>query len=145
MGERGASHGVSFADYDLDGDLDLSLANNHADGTHPLYRNQLRSDRAGRSLQVAAVDQAGRWVRAGATVTLRRESDGFVSARVLDTGGGYASQSVGPVHFGLPLGGGTVDLTISWFEQGERRTATVSGITPEAFRSRWLVLQVGLD
>ena len=145
MLERGASHGVSFADYDIDGDLDLSLANNHADGTHPLYRNQLPSDRAGRSLQVAAVDQAGRWVRAGATVTLRRESDGFVSARLLDTGGGYASQSVGPVHFGLPPGGGPVSLTISWFEQGERRTATVSGITPEAFRSRWVVLQVGLE
>ena len=144
MLERGASHGVRFADYDIDGDVDLSLANNHVDGTHPLYRNDLPPVRSGRSLQVAVVDQAGRWVRAGTTVTLSRESDGFRSARLIDTGGGYASQSVGPVHFGLPPGSGPVSLTVEWFEAGERRSSTVSGIQAEAFRSRWLVLQLGV-
>ena len=144
MLERGASHGVRFADYDIDGDVDLSLTNNHADGTHPLYRNDLPPRQSVRSLQVAVVDQAGHWVRAGTTVTLRRESDGFTSARLIDTGGGYASQGVGPVHFGLPPGAGPVSLTVAWFEAGERRTSTVSGIQPEAFRFQWLVLQLGV-
>lgn len=144
MAERGASHGVRFADFDIDGDLDLSLTNNHADGWHPLYRNDLPPGRAGRALHVAVVDQAGRWVRAGATVTLRRESDGYVSSRLMDTGGGYASQGVGPVHFGLPPGLGPVSITVSWFEAGELRTTTASGVFPEAFRSQWIVLQLGV-
>jgi len=145
MLERGASHGVRFADFDLDGDVDLSLTNNHAEGTHPLYRNDLLPGRAARSLQVAVVDHGGRWVRAGATVTVRRESDGYISARIIDTGGGYSSQGVGPAHFGLPPGAGPVSITISWFEAGERRTTTVSGVVPEAFRSQWITLQLGVD
>ena len=144
MLERGASHGVRFADYDIDGDVDVSLTNNHAAGTHPFYRNELPWARAVQSLQVAVVDRDGRWVRAGTSVTLRRESDGFTSARLIDTGGGYASQSVGPVHFGLPPGAGPISLTIAWFEAGQRRTSIVSGVQPEAFRSQWIVLQLGV-
>lgn len=141
---RGASHGVRWADFDIDGDLDLSLANNHADGSHPLYRNELPAGRASRALQVAVVDRSGRWVRPGATVTIERASDGYVSTRLMDTGGGYASQSVGPVHFGLPPGVGPVSVSVSWFEAGEPRSSTVSGLAPEAFRSQWVVLQLGV-
>ena len=137
---RGASHGVRFADYDGDGDLDLALANNHADGAHPLYRNDLTSDRSSRSLQVAVLDADGRWVRAGATVTLHRESDDFRSTRIVDSGGGYASQNAGPVHFGLPPGSGDVSVTVSWFGAGERRTTAVTGIQPGEFQSRWLIV-----
>lgn len=64
--EKGASHGVAWADYDIDGDLDLALANNHDPaGSHPLYENTLRPSRAGRSLQVAVADDQGRWTREG--------------------------------------------------------------------------------
>lgn len=141
MLERGASHGVRFADYDLDGDLDLSLTNNHADGTHPLYRNELPTDQRARSLQVAVVDQDGHWIRAGAKVTIHRASDGFISARLIDTGGGYSSQSVNPVHFGLPPGTGPVNLTISWFEDGTQHTTTVSDISPTDFQSQWISIR----
>ena len=141
----GASHGVAWADFDHDGDLDLSLANYHdPGGSHPLYRNMLDADRAGRSLQVAVVDTQGRWVRAGATITLRVESLGYVSSRIMDSGGGYDTQGVTPVHFGMPPGATTVSVTISWFEGGEKRTSTVSGIDPRQFQTQWLILQLGL-
>ena len=142
----GASHGVAWADYDIDGDVDLSLINYHEPtGSHPLYQNTLDAVRSGRSLQVAAVDAQGRWTRAGATITLRDESTGYVSSRVMHSGGGYLSQGVTPVHFGLPAGVGSVSVSVSWFEAGDRRTTTVSGIDPAVFRSQWLVLQLGVS
>ncbi len=150
LGE-GASHGVSWADYDLDGDLDLALANNDAQGTHPLYRNLLPPDRAARGLEIAVLDGEGRWLRAGATVAVAAEAappDGavpFRSARVVTPGGGYSSQDAAPVHFGVPSNVSTVSVTVTWFERGERRTATVSGVDPLRFSGRWLTLRLGVQ
>ena len=143
--EHGSSHGVAWADFDIDGDLDLALANNHPEGGHPLWVNGLPPRLALQSMQVAAVNREGVWNRPGTTITVRRESDGFVSSRVMDAGGGYASQGVTPVHFGLPPGVGAVSLTIVWYERGERRSSTISGIDPGAFRSQWIVLQLGVE
>ena len=146
MVEKGASHGIAWADFDFDGDLDLALANNHdPEGTHHLYTNVLPAERTIRSLQVAVTNPEGRWTRAGAMVTLERASDGFVTSRILDTGGGYASQGATPVHFGLPPGSGPVSVTITWFERGEKRTSTASGVEPAAFWGRWLMLQLGVE
>ena len=67
---------------------------------------------------------------------------------LLPPGGGEECQIVkttqqraGP----MPPGAGPVSITISWFEAGERRTTTVSGVAPEAFRSQWITLQLGVD
>lgn len=142
---RGASHGVAWADFDADGDLDLALANNNNEsGTHPLYRNEIDPTRSRRAIQVAIVNNKGVWTRPGATVTLRRASDGYISSRLVDTGGGYSSQGMTPAHFGLPAGNGPVSVSVSWFEQGEARTASVSEIVPDAFSTRWLVLRMGV-
>lgn len=143
--ERGASHGLAFADYDFDGDLDLALANNHAEGEHPLYRNDRLPGPAGSWLQVGLTDGNDAWTRAGATLVIRRPSDGFVSARLLETGGGYSSQSVMPVHFSIPPGAGPLTLSIRWYEQGEPRSAEVAGIDARAFAGRWAILEVALD
>lgn len=143
--ERGASHGLAFADFDFDGDLDLALANNHADGEHPLYRNDRLPSPAGSWLQVGLTNGDGAWTRAGATIVVRRPSDGFISARMLETGGGYSSQSVGPVHFTVPPGAGPLTLSIQWFEDGMARSSEISGIDARAFAGRWAVLELALD
>lgn len=146
MVQRGSSHGVAWADYDVDGDLDLALANNDPEeGTHPLYRNMLEPPRSAQSLQLGFVDGEGVWSRAGATVTLRRDEDAYVSARLVDAGGGYASQGEQPVHFGLPPGTGPVSVTVSWFEGGQARSSTVSGIDPARFRGQWAVLRLAVQ
>ncbi|MDA0329623.1 MAG: CRTAC1 family protein [Gemmatimonadetes bacterium] len=147
---KGASHGVVWTDFDSDGDLDLSLMNNHdPEGTHPLYLNTLDPARSVRSLNVAVTDSNGRWNRAGATITLRSVPElwsgpAFVSSRLMDTGGGYSSQGVGPVHFGLPEGSGRLSVSVTWYEGGERRSTTVSGVDPDRFRGRWFVLSLGV-
>lgn len=140
----GASHGLAWADFDGDGDVDLHLTNNNAEGQHPLYRNDLPPARAARSLAVVVLDNDGRWARAGATVTVARESDGYVSSRVVDAGGGYSSQGMAPLHFGLPDGAGPLSVTVVWFEDGARRSATVSGVDPMRFRGQRLELRLGV-
>ena len=151
MLEKGGTHGVAWADFDLDGDLDLALANNsEPDGTHPLYRNRLPRERAARALQVMVLDNQSHWARAGAQVVLEEEmGDGtpgaYRSARLIDAGGGYSSQGAAPVHFAIPDGVDRVRVTVAWFEGGQRRTGTVTGVDPAMFQGRWLVLRLGLQ
>ena len=71
---HGATHGVVWVDFDGDGALDLSLANNNPNGGHYLFRNVMAADRARRSVQVMVVDERGRHARArrrGARVRAR--------------------------------------------------------------------------
>ncbi|HXV64494.1 MAG TPA: CRTAC1 family protein [Vicinamibacteria bacterium] len=93
--QKGASHGVQWADFDGDGDLDLALANNHPDAGHPLYRNILHPEASRRSLQVF-VGRPGSEVR-----VFRPGTREVLGSRLVDTGGGYCSQNVTSVHFGL--------------------------------------------
>jgi len=145
MVTRGSSHGVAWADYDRDGDLDLALANNHAEATHPLYRNDLAADRAERAFQIVVTDAAGRATRAGGTVVVRRPSDAFITARLVDTGGGYSSQGMAPVHVTTPEGRGTLEIEVSWFENGARRTHRVSSVRAEDYHADPLVIRTGGD
>ena len=64
---------------------------------------------------------------------------------MLETGGGYSSQSVGPVHFTVPPGAGPLTLSIQWFEDGMARSSEISGIDARAFAGRWAVLELALD
>ena len=152
MLEHGASHGVAWADLDIDGDLDLALANNHdPDGTHPVYRNELSTDGGARSLQVAVLDSEGRWTRPGAVVTVVAEGaeatarGGFTSSRMMDSGGGYSSQGATPTHFGIPIWVSSVSVRVVWFEAGQRRTARIQGLDPDRFVGQWINLQLGVQ
>jgi hypothetical protein len=138
--EKGASHGVSWADFDADGDLDLALANNNAEGTHRLYRNDLPK-KAGHSLAVAVTDPQGRWLYAGAEVRVFDDATGrLLGTRLVDTGGGYCSQSAQPVHIGLGDHRGLVRLEIASFHNGRRIITVREGVDPSALEAGWLVV-----
>ncbi len=120
--ERGGSHGVQWADYDGDGDIDLSLANNHPDAGHPLYENLLDDAAARRSIQVWVKDADGHHTLPGAEIRLFASPSGeLLGTRLVDTGGGYCSQSVVPVHFGLPEGVSRVDVELTVMSPDGRR------------------------
>ena len=141
--EHGPSHGVAWADFDGDGDLDLSIANNdETGGTHHLYRNLLDPGAAARSLQVAAVDATGRSVVPGAEVRLVDHDTGApLGTRLIDTGGGYCSQGAAPAHFGLPPGVERVDVRVTFIAGGRRSTVVREGVRPADYRERWLMVR----
>lgn len=133
--ERGASHGMAWADFDGDGDLDLALANNNAAGGHPLYRNQLAAGVARSSLQIDVRDERGRWTLAGSEVRVYDQASGrLVGSRLVDTGGGYCSQGATPVHFGIPDGVGVVRVEVTLLRNGEREIVTVANVDPTQYR-----------
>lgn len=135
---RGASHGVAWADFDGDGDLDLALANNHADGGHPLYRNDADPPH-GRSLQVMVLDEQGRSTTAGAEVRLFDPASGrLLGTRLVDAGGGYCSQGITPVHFGLPPGEQSVRIEVVRFRDGARVSEDLGVVDPAAVEGQWM-------
>jgi hypothetical protein len=139
----GASHGVSWADFDLDGDLDLLLANNDPrGGGHPLFRNLLPDERAQRSLQVRVVDAHGVQRFPGTEVRVYADEEGgrgegrpggttpgrILGTGIVDVGGGYCSQGEAPVHFGLPPGVTSVLVEVTVPDGGARRVHAIRGV-----------------
>ena len=59
--QNDTDHGVQFADFDKDGDLDLSLAANDPAGSHYLFRNDL-SETSNQSIQIQVLDENGNYV-----------------------------------------------------------------------------------
>lgn len=138
---RNASHGVTWVDFDLDGDLDLALAGAAEDGTHSLLQNLLRPEFAWHSLQVRVVDEAGRATLAGAEVRIYTTgTDDLLGTRRVDSGSGYDAQSDLPVHFGVP-GGQLVDVEVIVPGGGRRVATRVEAVDPRAFQGRALRLR----
>lgn len=133
-------HGVQFADYDQDGDLDLSLAANDPSGSHYLFRNDLEEN-SGDSIQVSVVNGDGHQVMAGSEVRVYRSgSDELLGTRLVDTGSGYNSQNSKPVHIAT-LGAETVDIEVSSMSATGRRLTyfrevDVSGLSNKPFEAR---------
>jgi len=127
---HGATHGVQWVDFDGDGDLDLALANNNPNGTHSLYRNLLPADIAKRSVEVMVVDARGRATRAGSEVRVYTAGTRkLLGAGLVDTGSGYCSQNVMPVHVGLPTMD-RVDIEVTALTRQGRRVTRAAGVTP---------------
>ena len=120
-------HGVQFADYDQDGDLDLSLAANDPSGSHYLFRNDLVDNRS-ESIQVLVLNKDGHQVMAGSEVrVLRAGSDELLGARLVDTGSGYNSQNSKPVHIAT-LGAESVDIEVATMSRQGRKLTYFRGI-----------------
>lgn len=99
VNEHDGSHGVQWIDFDGDGALDVALTNNDPAGGHYLFRNLLSAAQARRSLAVAVVDARGRHTKPGAEVRVYAAGTRrLMSSGLVDTGGGYCSQNVMPVH-----------------------------------------------
>ena len=138
-----ADHGVQWADFDADGDLDLALTGAAAPGTVGLLRNLLPAEAAARSLSVRVLDREGRATRPGAEVHLfaagtRRR----LGTRLVDTGSGYNAQNDMPVHFGL-ADLGAVDVEVVWPGSGRRVVTRVAAVRPADWRGRSLLIRVG--
>jgi len=143
--ELNASHGATWVDFDLDGDLDLALTGAADDGTHYLMENLLRPEYGWHALHVRVLDAEGHATRPGAEVRLYVPgSDVLLATRIVDTGSGYDTQSDLPVHFGVP-GAQPVDVRITILAGGERRTGVVEAVDPADYQGRALVVRIDDD
>lgn len=142
--ERNASHGATWVDFDMDGDLDLSLAGAAEDGTHSLLQNLLRPEFSWHSLQVRVLDEEGRNTRAGAEVRIYAAGGSdLLGTRRVDSGSGYNAQSDLPVHFGVP-GGQQVDVEVIVTGGGRRTVTRVDGVDPRMYQGRAIEVRVAL-
>lgn len=136
-----ADHGVQWADFDRDGDVDLALTGARPDGMHSLMRNDLGPDTARRSLSVSVVDARGRATLSGAEVRVYAAGTRrLLGTRLVDTGSGYDAQSVMPVHFGLPSLD-RVDVEVIVPRAGRRVLASSRGVDPRRYRGQSLLVR----
>ncbi len=136
-----ADHGIQWADFDRDGDLDLALTDDFPEnGHHPLFRNELPDMQAHRSLQVLVLDHDGRATRAGSEVRLFAADGQLLGMRLVPTGDGYGSQSVGPVHFGVEKME-VVTVEVTFLTSEGRRTKRIENVDPREWAGRALVVQ----
>ena len=141
VNEHDGSHGVQWVDFDNDGALDLALTNNDPAGGHYLFRNLLAAESARRSLAVDVVDSRGRHTKPGAEVRVYAAGTRrLLSSGLVDTGGGYCSQNVMPVHVAT-AGARTVDVEITSMSSRGRRVTKASGIDPKT-ASRPLIMRI---
>ena len=127
---HGATHGVQWVDFDGDGALDLALANNNPNGAHPLYRNLLPPARAKQSVELKVVDERGRETRAGSEVRVYAAGTRkLLGVGLVDTGSGYCSQNVMPVHVGVGPAA-RVDIEVTSMSKTGRMVTRSTGVTP---------------
>ncbi|HML16794.1 MAG TPA: CRTAC1 family protein [Bryobacteraceae bacterium] len=142
IARHGPTHGLVWADFDGDGALDLAITNNNPEGTHYVFRNVMPPELARRSVQVMVLDHQGRYTRAGSEVRIYAPGTREVwGGRIVDTCGGYCSQSIAPVHFGLPKHS-RVDVEITSFTKKGRRVTKVANVDPDQLPRRVLTVKL---
>ena len=141
VNDHDASHGVQWVDFDDDGALDLALANNDPGGGHYLFRNLLPAARARQSLAVNVVDGKARHTKPGAEVRVYAAGTRrLISSGLVDTGGGYCSQNVMPVHVATGTAA-RVDLEVTSMGKDGRRVTKIEKVDPRT-ASRPLVVAI---
>jgi len=143
IAKNDTDHGVQWADYDQDGDLDLALAANDPAGSHYLYRNDLDASIAGRSIQVLVLDDKGHYTRAGSEVRVYRAgTDDLLGLRMVDTGSGYNAQNAKPVHVGLSSSV-DIDVHVTVMTRRGRKTEVYSDVDWRGLAGKPFVVKIG--
>ncbi len=136
-------HGVQWADFDQDGDLDLALAANDPAGSHYLFRNDLIAETASRSIQVLVLDARGHYTRAGSEVRVYRAgTDELLGLRMVDTGSGYNAQNAKPVHIGFSRGG-EIDVHVTVLTPSGRKTEEFYDVNWKGLAGKPFVVNIG--
>ncbi len=122
VGNLGKGHGVSLADYDGDGDLDIYAAmGGHYDGdtwANALYRND------GHANHWLTVDLRGALPNSGAIgARLQIRAGDHVQAAEISSGNGFGCTNSLPVEFGLGSQTSVDELHIRW-PSGKREVHT---------------------
>ena len=108
--------GVAVADFDGDGRLDVVINNNNE--TPTLYLNDLK--RSGNAVELrlvgAVAEGSGRArsTRDALGACVRLTAGGKTMTRHVEAGGGYASESMRPLHFGLGAADHVDAVEIIW-------------------------------
>ena len=114
----------------------IALTNNDPAGGHYLFRNLLPPADARHSLSVDVVDAAGHHTRPGAEVRVYAAGTRrMISSGIVDTGGGYCSQNVMPVHVGTGAAT-TVDVEVTSMAARGRQITTRRKLRVADFGSR---------
>ena len=105
IGSPNSDHGVQWVDFDLDGDVDLSLTGVQKTGMHWLLRNALPSSSTPRAINLRVVDSAARATLAGYAITFEfQDTEESIprQTRLVDGGSGYNSQNDIPLTLAAP-------------------------------------------
>jgi penicillin G amidase len=141
MLDHDADHGVQWADFDADGDLDVALADGDLRGSHYLFRNLLSKTDAARSLQVLVVDKAGHYTKPGAEVRLYAAGTRRVlGSGLVDTGSGYNAQGIVPLHFGL-ANLEAVDVEVTTLTGSRRVVTRLASVDPRTRSGKAVVIR----
>jgi hypothetical protein len=111
VGNLHASYGTASLDYDLDGDLDLVVANTNADAGLQLFENTITNDYHWIGLKL--IGQESNRQAVGARVRLVDAQD-VVHYDELTAGDGWTSQSSSLFFFGLGDAESLQEATIYW-------------------------------
>jgi hypothetical protein len=122
-----ASHGVQWADADDDGDLDLALAGTAPGATHPLLRNLLERSVATRGVTIHVLDARGRALPGAEVRVYRAGTRMLLGTRLVDSGSGYNSQNVQPVHIGV-ADAAAVDIEVVVPARGARNVTRLENV-----------------
>lgn len=142
IGSPNGDHGVQWADYDLNGALDLAVTGVQKDGMHWLLRNVLPDTQAARGFNVRVLDPTGRFTLPAAEVSAQVKGAVKRTTQLVDSGSGYNSQNDAPVHLALAAGDQTVTVTVRVRRQGREFTHVAPAVDPSRWRGRVLEIKL---
>jgi len=92
---------------------------------------------------VLVLDRRGRYTRAGSEVrAYRAGTRTLLGTTMVDTGSGYCSQNLAPVHLGFPTAD-LVDIEVTTLTASGRKITRLAGVDPKALAGKPLVVRAG--